>query len=136
MRAKLTLTKPRRNAEEQTSLLSAIKYVTSGEPVIRGKILNVIDDKAYHVPTNLMRDNQIGVSLENFKAGEKICYVHKGAVSCLEYNFSTPYGKPVWIGCNGMPSDTQPESCKSIKIGYTSGSNSFVLDVKHCQVNK
>lgn len=130
----LKLKKPR--TVRSKSEISIIKYTKSGERLSEGKIISLIGGVAFHVPVSFIGQGDIGVTLDDFRAGERLAYIEYGTVTSRNYKFTQPFGKVVWIGCEGMPTDAEPETCDTYKIGYTINETSFFLTPKDYVDNK
>lgn len=68
-----------------------------------------------------------GICLTDVSSGERVGYAVSGIISNKKYKFSAPFGRPVWVSNNGMPTDTPPSMGYLRPIGVSISEDCFFL---------
>lgn len=107
-----------------------LDYYTTKETIEQGACVSLDQNIATSASSALMNTSCSGIAFKSALKGEKICIVTAGKVSSSDYNFTAPFGVPVWVTTSGIPSQTPPENGYMQIIGFTVNENCFFVKIQ------
>lgn len=115
-----------RNAKPRIRTIM-LKYGTADEDIKAGECVKGVNGRLTVASSLNCNNNFAGVSLLDTPKGCKMSYIYDGETSNSVYNFQPPYGRPVWLGSSGHPTDVEPQSGWKLVIGESINSTTFYL---------
>ena len=107
-----------------------VEYRTAKETIEDGVCVFVSDIGAVSASSALVDTECNGIAFKSAFTGEKLCYITSGKVTNTKYNFTAPFGRPVWLSTTGMPSEQAPSSGFIQNIGITLSPDTFLLRIR------
>lgn len=118
------------NKVSNRNLRVNVDYRTCRESLDDGFCVFVSDTGAVSASSALVDTECSGIVFKPAFSSEKVCYVTSGKVTNSKFNFTAPFGRPVWVSISGMPSDSPPSSGYLQNIGVTLSADTFLLRIR------
>lgn len=118
------------NKVSNRNLRVNVDYRTCRESLDDGICVYVSDVGAVSASSALTDTECSGIAFKPALSGEKVCYITSGKVQNSKFNFTAPFGRPVWVSISGVPSDVAPTSGYLQNIGISLSPDSFLLRIQ------
>lgn len=107
-----------------------IKTCIVDQPILSGYCVYDNNSKL-NIVTALEQDKFCsGVNITNAFTTQFSAYMAKGIFTDQRFSFSEPFGRPIWVGINGLPTDIQPKTGFLQCIGTSISENTLYLNIK------
>lgn len=118
------------NRINQKNFSVDISHKIAEHDIQEGSCVFIQDNKLAVASTLLKSSECIGVAFKSCVTGERCSYITRGKSSSQTYNFSAPFGRPIWVSSSGKPTDIVPTSGYMQAIGISLSETSFLVTIQ------
>lgn len=118
------------NRINQKSFAINISHKIAEHDIQEGTCVFIQNNKLSIASALLKNSECIGIAFNSCIAGERCSYITQGKSHSSSYSFTAPFGRPVWVGSSGKPTDVPPNSGYMQIIGISINENEFIVQIQ------